>query len=53
MNGNKKQKIQIRATVVIADINSKPVLCAKACEELNLIKRIFKQIVIQTVYKGR
>ena len=41
-DNNTRQKIQTPATFVIADVNSKPVLCAKSCEELNLIKRIFK-----------
>ena len=36
------KKIQIRTTFIIADINSKPVLIVRTCEELNLIKRIFK-----------
>ena len=36
------KNIQTHATFIIADINSKPVLSARTCEELNLIKRIFK-----------
>lgn len=41
-NNKKEKKIQTRATLIIADINPKPVPSPKTCEEVNLIKRILK-----------
>ena len=39
---SKNIKIHTRETFIMADINLTPVLRAKTCEELNLIKRIYE-----------